>query len=206
MATLVATGAATGEVFAAVAREVSAVMQLPVCVVHRFEADNTTTVTATWSDRPIPFHPGTTWSYPPSGLVAQVRRTARAARVEVEDYSHLHGVVADALRADGLGSVAGAPIIVDGAVWGLVTTIAAIDETLPDGAEERLAKFTGLVGTAIANTQSRAELSASRARIVAAADETRRRLERDLHDGIQQRLVSLALNARTIEATAPAAA
>ena len=201
VATLVATGAATGEVFAAVAREVSAVMHLPASVVHRFEADNTTTVTATWSDRPIPFHPGTTWSYHPSGLIAQVRRTARAARAE--DYYHHPGVYADAMRAQGLGSVAGAPIIVDGAVWGLVTTIAAIDDTLPEGAEERQAKFTGLVGTAIANTQSRAELSASRARIVVAADETRRRLERNLHDGIQQRLVSLALKARTIEATAP---
>jgi signal transduction histidine kinase len=102
----------------------------------------------------------------------------------------------------GLHSVAGAPIIVDGAVWGLVT-IASTDGPIPDGAEARLAEFTELVGTAIANTQSRSELSASRARIVAAADETRRRLERDLHDGIQQRLVSLALKARTIEMMTP---
>ena len=102
------------------------------------------------------------------------------------------------------GSIASprAPIIVDGTVWGLVT-IASTDGPLPDQAEGRLAEFTELVGTAIANTQSRAELSASRARIVAAADETRRRLERDLHDGIQQRLVSLALKARTIETMTP---
>ena len=82
-------------------------------------------------------------------------------------------------------------------------TIASTDGPLPDRAEDRLAEFTELLGTAIANTQSRAELSASRARIVAAADETRRRLERDLHDGIQQRLVSLALKARTIEMMTP---
>ena len=90
----------------------------------------------------------------------------------------------------------------DGAVWGLVT-IASTDGPLPDRAEDRLAEFTELLGTAIANTQSRTELSASRARIVAAADETRRRLERDLHDGIQQRLVSLALKAGTIATMTP---
>jgi signal transduction histidine kinase len=82
-----------------------------------------------------------------------------------------------------------------------LVTIASTDGPIPDQAEGRLAEFTELLGTAIANTQSRAELSASRARIVAAADETRRRLERDLHDGIQQRLVSLALKAGIIART-----
>ena len=120
----------------------------------------------------------------------------------MEDYSRRRGAFAAKARELGLHSVAGAPIIVDGAVWGLVT-IASTDGPLPDRTEDRLAEFTELLGTAIANTQSRAELSASRARIVAAADETRRRLERDLHDGIQQRLVSLALKARTIETMTP---
>jgi signal transduction histidine kinase len=82
-------------------------------------------------------------------------------------------------------------------------TIASTGGPLPDRTEDRLAGFTELVGTAIANAQSRTELSASRARIVAAADETRRRLERDLHDGIQQRLVSLALKAQMIETMTP---
>jgi signal transduction histidine kinase len=81
--------------------------------------------------------------------------------------------------------------------------IASTAGPIPDDAEERLADFTELLAAAIANTQSRTELSASRARIVAAADETRRRLERDLHDGIQQRLVALALKARTIETMTP---
>ena len=200
VATLVATGAATGEVFASVAREISAVMQLPFAVVQRFEKDNTMTVTATWSDRPNPFHPGTSWSYNPSGLAAYVRGTGRAVRIE--DYSNRRGEFAAAARDLGLRSLAGAPIIVDGAVWGMVT-IASTGRPLLEGTEERLAKFTGLVGTAIANTQSRAELSASRARIVAAADETRHRFERDLHDGIQQRLVSLALKAHTIAEKSP---
>jgi len=200
VATLVAQGADTEGVCAAVAREVAALMHLPVAAVQRYGDDETTTVTAAWSDRPHPFQPGTRWPYHASGLAARVRQTGRAGRVE--DYSHRRGAFAAAARELGLYSVAGAPVIVDGAVWGLVT-IASTDGPLPDRAEGRLAEFTELVGTAIANSQNRAELSASRARIVAAADETRRRVERDLHDGIQQRLVSLALKTRTIETMTP---
>ena len=201
VATLVARGADTGEVFAAVAREVSEVMHLPVAAVQRYEEDGeTTTVLAARSDRPHPFQPGTCWPYHASGLAGRLRQTGRAGRVV--DFSRRRGAFAAQAREVGLHSVAGAPIIVDGAVWGLVT-IASTDGPLPDRAEDRLAAFTELLGTAIANTQSRAELSASRIRIVAAADQTRRRLERDLHDGIQQRLVSLALKARTIEMMTP---
>jgi signal transduction histidine kinase len=200
VATLVAQGADTEEVFAAVAREVSEVMHLPVAAVQRYGDDETTAVIAARSDRPHPFQPGTRWPYHASGLAARVRQTGRAGRVE--DYSHRRGFFAAKARELGLHSVAAAPIIVDGAVWGLVT-IASTDGPLPDRAEDRLAEFTELLGTAIANTQSRTELSASRARIVAAADETRRRLERDLHDGIQQRLVSLALKAGTIAMMTP---
>jgi signal transduction histidine kinase len=200
VATLVAQGAETGEVFAEVAHEVSEVMHLPIAAVQRYEDDETMTVIAAWSDRPHPFQPGTRWPYHASGLAACVRQTGRAGRVV--DYSHRRGAFAAKARELGLHSVAAAPIIVDGAVWGLMT-IASTDGPIPDQAEGRLAEFTELLGTAIANTQSRTELSASRARIVAAADETRRRLERDLHDGIQQRLVSLALKARTIETMTP---
>jgi signal transduction histidine kinase/putative methionine-R-sulfoxide reductase with GAF domain len=201
VATLVARGAETGEVFAAVACEVAEVMHLPVAAVQRYEDDGETmTVMAAWSDRPHPFQPGTRWPYHASGLAARVRQTGRAGRVV--DYSRRRGAFAAKAREVGLYSVAGAPVIVNGAVWGLVT-IASTDGPLPDRTEDRLAEFTELLGTAIANTQSRTELSASRARIVAAADETRRRLERDLHDGIQQRLVSLALKARTIGTMTP---
>jgi signal transduction histidine kinase len=200
VATLVARGAETEEVFTAVAREVAEVMHLPVAAVQRYEDDDTTTVTAAWSDRPHPFQPGTRWPYHPSGLGGRVRQTGHTGRVK--DYSNRRGAFAGQARELGLQSVAGAPIIVDGTVWGLVT-IASTDGPLPDQTEDRLAEFTELVGTAIANAQSRTELSASRARIVAAADETRRRIERDLHDGIQQRLVSLALKAQMIEMMTP---
>jgi len=201
VATLVAQGGATEEVFAAVAREVSEVMHLPFAAVQRFEEDGeTATMVAAWSNRPHPFQPGTSGPVHRSGLAARVRQTGRAGRTE--DYSNQLDVFAGKAREMGLYSVAAAPIIVDGAVWGLVT-IASTDGLIPDHAEDRLAEFTELLGTAIANTQSRAELAASRARIVAAADETQRQLERDLHDGIQSRLVALALKARTIETMTP---
>ena len=201
VATLVAEGASTAEVFAAVADKVSEVMHLPVAAIQRYDEDGETmTMLAASSDRPHPFQPGTRWPLHHSGLAGQVQRTGRAARAQ--DYTDRRGSFAVVARELGLESVAGAPIIVNGAVWGLVT-IASTDAPLPDDTEDRLVEFTELLGTAIANTQSRAELSASRARIVTAADETRRQLERDLHDGIQQRLVSLALKARTIETMTP---
>jgi GAF domain-containing protein len=95
-------------------------------------------------------------------LAAQVLHTGLPARVD--DYTDRPGVIAAGAREAGLKSVAGAPIIVNGEVWGLMTT-ASTDTPLPDQVEDRLAEFTGLVATAIANAESRAELDASRARI-----------------------------------------
>ena len=100
-------------------------------------------------------------------------------------------------------SAVGAPITVEGRPWGVVTVGSSSGEPPPAGTEERLAKFTELLATAIANAQTQAELTASRARIVTTADETRRRIERDLHDGVQQQLVSLALRLRTARADVP---
>jgi signal transduction histidine kinase len=98
-----------------------------------------------------------------------------------------------------------APIVVDGRVWGVIGANWVDPGELPAGIEDRLTQFTELVATAIANAESRAELNASRARVVAAADEARRRIERDLHDGTQQRLVALALDLRSAEAAVPLA-
>jgi len=84
-----------------------------------------------------------------------------------------------------------------------MTVASTTDQPLPLDTEERLAEFTELVATAIANAESRAELAASRARIVATADAARRRIERDLHDGAQQQLVSVALRLRTAAAAIP---
>jgi signal transduction histidine kinase len=121
----------------------------------------------------------------------------------MDDREQLTGPIAAVNRAAAVRFAAGAPIVVDGRLWGVMLTATTKPEPLPVAAESRIAEFTGLVAAAISNAQSRAELTASRARIVTAADETRRRIERDLHDGTQQRLVSLALEVRTAEATVP---
>jgi signal transduction histidine kinase len=126
---------------------------------------------------------------------AEVHRTGRAARVDTTDLGPVG-------RKLGVVSSVAAPIVVDGHVWGVVS-LGSTDAQIPPDAEERLMKFTELVATAIANTEGKSELAASRRRIVAASDETRRRIERDLHDGTQQRLVSLGLAVRAAEASVP---
>src|SRR3954466_3488588 len=110
----------------------------------------------------------------------------------------------DAVRAEGIRSGIAAPIVVDGELWGTIT-VASLHGSLPASPEQRRADFPDLVGTAIANTESRAELLASRSRIVTTADQTRRRIERDLHDGAQQRLVTLTMKLRALAAAAPEA-
>jgi signal transduction histidine kinase len=103
-------------------------------------------------------------------------------------------------RDGDLKSGLGVPIVVDGAVWGSVNAGSTEERGFPAEAEERLARFTDLVATSVQNATMREQLVASRARVVAAADESRRRIERDLHDGAQQRFVSLALSLRLAQA------
>jgi signal transduction histidine kinase len=122
----------------------------------------------------------------------------------MDSYENAAGSTAARLRDLGLRAAVGAPIVVDGRVWGAAIVGSSRPEPLPPDTEARVADFTDLVATAIANAQAHAELTASRARIVAAADDARRRLERDLHDGAQQRLVSLGLQLRAAEASVPA--
>jgi signal transduction histidine kinase len=130
---------------------------------------------------------------------AEVYRTGRGARVDAMDWESGSGSVAATARRLGIVSTVVSPIVVEGRLWGGLS-VASTSELLPPDVEERLANFTELVATAIANAESKAELDASRTRIVTAADEARRRIERDLHDGTQQRLVSLALAVRALEA------
>jgi GAF domain-containing protein len=128
-------------------------------------------------------------------------RTGRAARLDA--YIDVTGSIGNTGAQDwGFRSSVGVPISVEGRPWGLILVAYTRDQELPADTEARLVSFTELVATAIANAQSRDELVASRARIVAAADEARRRIERDLHDGIQQHLVSLTLDLRTVRAAA----
>jgi signal transduction histidine kinase len=156
VAMLVASGAPSAEVFSTVAQEVAQVMHLPMVGVYRYDSDGLMTVIATWSDRPHVLQPGTRWPLDGQSMVAQVQRTGRPARVE--DYTDLPGALAAGARESGLNATAGAPIIVNGSVWGAMG-MSSPDAPLPEHAEDRLAEFTELVATAIANSQAHEELT-----------------------------------------------
>jgi signal transduction histidine kinase len=130
-----------------------------------------------------------------------VFQTGRPARVD--DYDVASGAAAEGARKLGIRASVGVPVSVDGRLWGVMFVASTRREPLPADTEARLAGFTELIGTAIANAEAQAALTASRARIVVAADDTRRRIERDLHDGTQQRLVTLGLEMRLAQSTVP---
>jgi len=132
-------------------------------------------------------------------VATKVMETRRAARID--DRTTLPGPDAEAARKEGFRSVVGAPIMVEGALWGVIVVLA--EEILHEDTDTRLTDFTYLVASSISNVHARNNLIASRARIVTASDETRRRIERNLHDGIQQRVVSLTLSLRAVRARSP---
>jgi GAF domain-containing protein len=157
IAALVSGGATSADVFAAIAREIGRVVGLPLVVVWRYAPDGATaTVIGAWSERTHPFQPGTRWPLDGPAIVTQILKTGRPARID--DFSELSGTIADAARKTGLRAAAGAPIIVDGDVWGAMSA-NAIRAPLPHHLEDRLAEFTELVATAISNTESRAGLA-----------------------------------------------
>jgi signal transduction histidine kinase len=197
VATLVARGVPPVEVFSAVSDEVSRLFGAQAGVL-RFEHEGPAVVFAGVAksfDLPVTMR----WEFQPGMSSAEVYRTGRSARVDAMDWSSARGSVAAAALRLGIVSSVASPIVVEGRLWGAMI-VASADELLPADTEGRLGKFTELLATAIANAESRSELAASRRRIVAASDEARRRIERDLHDGTQQRLVSLGLTARAAEA------
>ncbi|MEN3356291.1 MAG: hypothetical protein V7637_273 [Mycobacteriales bacterium] len=203
VATLVARGAPPGELFAAVAEEVGRLLGTHLAGMARYESNDTLTVLATWAaDGEHPLVPGP-WPLDGGDLASMVFKTGRSVRID--DYDDVPGSIAAFVREElGISCSVGSPIVSEGRLWGVLFVHSKqTDERLPQNTESRLTDFTELVATAIANAESRAELSASRARVVAAADETRRRIEHDLHDGIQQRLVSLRLELRAAQVTVP---
>jgi GAF domain-containing protein len=197
VATLVAHGVPPVEIFSAVSDEVSGLFGSGAAVL-RFEQEGPAIVFVGVSkglDIPV----GIRWEFQDGMASAEVYRTGRSARVDTMDWSSASGPVAAAARRLGVVSTVVSPIVVQGRLWGAMT-VSSTDGLLPVDMEGRLENFTDLVATAIANADSRAELAASRRRIVAASDDARRRIERDLHDGTQQRLVSLGLAVRAAEA------
>jgi GAF domain-containing protein len=201
VATLVARGLPPAEVFAAVAEEVSSVLGADGTVIVRRDPDDATTLVASVGAHRVELPVGSRWKPEPPVAVAVAMRTGRPARCD--NYSQAPGQYADAVRRLGLRSSVAAPIVVEGRLWGGIGA-GVRRGRFPAETEQRMAGFTELVGTALANADSRAQLTASRARIVAAADDARRRIERDLHDGTQQRLVALGLALRLAQATVPA--
>ncbi|WP_324342759.1 GAF domain-containing protein, partial [Baekduia sp.] len=150
-------GAASADVFAAIAREVGYVVGVSLVVVCRYDPDRTTaTVIGDWSEFPHPFQAGTRWPLDGPTLLFQVLQTGRPARID--DFTGIPGTIAAAGRKAGFGAAAGAPIIVDGEIWGAMMVNAGRGP-VPDRMEERLVAFTELLATAISNTESRAALA-----------------------------------------------
>jgi signal transduction histidine kinase len=194
VATLVAKQAPLGTIFDAVAGEASRALRVERVEVGRCDDDGNMTPLGS-AGRP---GDADQHAFPATGRIvaAKVMQTGRAARID--DWTSLPAADAAAASAEGVTSVVGAPIIVDGAPWGVIVVLAG--ETLREDTETRLTDFTHLVASSISNVHARNSLIASRARIVTASDETQRRIERNLHDGIQQRVVNLGLGLNAVRA------
>jgi PAS domain S-box-containing protein len=199
VAILVAEGASPDALFSAVAEQAAGIIDIPIVRVHRFEADGTFTTLGIAGE--TNFTVGSRWPAPEDGIAGMILATGRPARKD--DYSTMSGPLGDALREDLTTSAVGVPIVVDGNIWGFMVAAGRPDKPIPAGTEERLARFTELLATGVSNATMRGELVASRARVIAAADDARRRIERDLHDGAQQQLVTLALAMRSTEGRIP---
>jgi signal transduction histidine kinase len=198
VATLVARGPSPQEVFAAVTEEVGVLLGAQRATLLRVESSEWAVVAASWSDGSAPHVPlGHRGALDGRGILGRMLQTAQPVRIE--DFDQVGGAVAALMRDLGIRSGAGGPIILGDRVWGAVTAVWPAGAPLPAGAEHRVARFAELVSYAIENAETRDELAASRARLVAAADEARRRIERDLHDGAQQRLVATALELTLLE-------
>ena len=203
VATLVARGVAPDVVFAAVAREVGQLTRADSAVIFRFDSDGMATLVAIHGlgeDGRTGTGIGLRWKPEPPTPVASVVASGRSARYDVQSPTFENEPIL--IRDRRMLSAVASPIIVEGRCWGAIN-VASRHRPLPPATEPRLVEFTDIVATAIANAESRVQLAASRARVVAAGDEMRRRIERDLHDGAQQRLVSLALELRLARESVP---
>jgi signal transduction histidine kinase len=204
VATLVARGVDPSEVFSAVADELARCLDAHHATLFRFEPDGTGLLLAGHHETDgTKMVVGQRLPLDGESVAARVFRTGRPARMDSHEHDTAPGPAAAYIRRLGMRSGVGVPIMVDGRVWGAAIVGSAQPDPLPPDTESRVGDFADLVTTAIANAEAHAQLTASRARIVAAGDEARRRFERDLHDGAQQRLVSLGLKLRSVEASVP---
>jgi signal transduction histidine kinase len=195
VATLVAGDPNAGRLFEAVCEEVGRVLGVESANILRYEDDGTQTVVGAWAAGRAPwFPPGERVPIDGETVSGKLRRSGRPERVD--EYSGVRGELVKRLRAVGIKSAVGAPVMVAGRTWGAIVASSGRPHAFPEGAEERLADFAELVTAALANVDAREQLAASRARIVEAGYEERRRLGRDLHDGAQQELVGAVISLR----------
>ena len=197
VATVVAAEADQERVFAVVTEEVGHLLKAATCNMVRYEPDGSAVVVGAWSTggvRAVAL--GTSVALDAPTVAALIRRSEQPERVD--SYDGMSGSTVDLLRELGFRSSVGAPIKLAGRLWGGVMVSTVEEQPLPAGSEQRVADFAELVALALANAEAREQLAASRARIVAAGDDERRRLERNLHDGAQQRLVTLSLSLRLV--------
>jgi signal transduction histidine kinase len=190
VATLVAGDPPPGRLFEAVCEEVGRVLGVKSANITRFEDDGTQTAVGAWGAPSFP--PGKNAPLDGETVSGKLFRTGRPQRVD--DYSGVRGELVKRLRAMGIKSAVGAPVKVAGRTWGGIIASSGRPHAFPEGAEDRLADFAELVTAALANVDAREQLAASRARIVEAGYEERRRLGRDLHDGAQQELVGAVIS------------
>jgi signal transduction histidine kinase len=201
VATFVAGGPPPEDVFGFVTEETGLLFDAESAAIVRFEdaTQHAVVVGRYGSFEEVKL--GVTFPLEEESVTGQVYRTGRPARFD--DYEGKQSAVAELVRQAGFKNTVAAPVTVGGRVWGAVVAGSNRPEPLPHGTEDRLADFAELVALAIAGADAREELSRSRARLVATSDTERRRLERNLHDGAQQRLVTLALSLRLAESTLP---
>ncbi|MGW0158012.1 GAF domain-containing sensor histidine kinase [Mycobacterium sp. NPDC003323] len=201
VATLVARSAELAEVYAVAVRELAHSLDVDHVTLVRFDSDDSCVVVAAYDLAHVSgIAVGERFSLTGDNLSARIRAAGAPARID--DYADAEGPIAERLRDLRVRSGAGAPLIVDGAVRGALIVGSRAAEAISPQCEDHIGDFADLVSTAIANVETRAALTASRARLVAASDEARRGFERDLHDGAQQRIVSLSLELRAVEASA----
>jgi signal transduction histidine kinase len=201
VATLVARGGPPDQLFSAVTREVGLLSGADLARMERYEVDGSVIGVAVWSRHDEQLAVGTRFTLEGASIAARVLETKGPVRVD--SFAQASGPIAQEARELGIRSSVGCPIVVAGRLWGVIAASSRSDVVFPAETESQMAEFTELVATAIANAENQAELRASRARIVAASDLTRRRIERDLHDGVQQRLVSLSLGLRAATSDIP---
>lgn len=198
VATLVASEAPPNRVFEHVTEEVGRLLGLPGASVMQYDGARTATVVGAWNEDGKPRFPvGASLDLDGDTVVAEVLRSGTAQRVEYEETS---GTLAETARSFGYRAAVAAPVTVGGRLWGVLAAATTADEALPDGLEQRLCDFADLVAQALANADAYEKLAASRARLVEVGDAERRRLERNLHDGAQQRLVSVSLELNMVAA------